>query len=80
MQVFMSKNETLDMLEKISSRGNSAKAQLDSKNSILENLYSKLLYSHFFFFLNAPNYFRFLTIPYWECAERFSYVGITDGM
>ena len=48
MQVFMSKNETLDMLEKISSRGSSAKAQLDSKNSILENLYSKLLYSHFF--------------------------------
>ena len=35
MQGFVSKDETLDMLEKISFCGNPAKAQLDSKNSIL---------------------------------------------
>ena len=34
MQVFMSKDETLDMLEKISFRGHPVKAQLDSKFSI----------------------------------------------
>ena len=36
MQVFMTRDETLDMLEKISFRGNPANAQLDSKNSIME--------------------------------------------
>lgn len=36
MQVFISMNETLDMLEKICFRGNPVKAQLHSKNSIRE--------------------------------------------
>ena len=42
MQAFMSKDEALDMLEKISFLGNPAKSQLDSKNSILE----LVLYAH----------------------------------
>ena len=36
MQVFMSKYEMLDMLEKISFHGDPAKAQLYSKDSIME--------------------------------------------
>ena len=43
-------------------------------------LQRKFLFMASFLKKDAPNYFRFLTIPYWKCAKRFSYVGITDGM
>ena len=86
----MFKDETLDKLEKFCFRGNPARSELDSKNSIMEQvLYTHSSKKYLFkvsyvkenlFIYSASKYFRFQTIRYWECVKRFSNVDITDRM
>ena len=82
----MSKDETLDMLEKINFRGVGFHKGLNLIRKFyfgVSNLCSFFKKSFFFkvpFLKEKCFYFRFLTIQYWESAKRFSDVGITDGM